>query len=122
MDLVPEINSLILSYFVDEKYDFIIVGAGPAGVQSAYCLEKMGRKYVLLEAGPGACHFFTKFPRQRRLISINKKFNFFPEDDFNLRHDWNSLLSDDPEMRFTNYSDQLYPNPDLLVQYVYQLL
>ena len=101
----------------DEKYDFLIIGAGPAGTQSAYYLEKLGRKYVVLEAGPGPCTFFTEYPRHRQLISINKRFNGFPEDDFNMRHDWNSLLSDDPEMRFTKYSDELFPPADVLVKY-----
>lgn len=102
---------------VDMNYEYIIVGAGPAGVQAAYYLEKAGRNYMILERGDKPCFFFEKFPRHRTLISINKRFNYFPEDDYNMRHDWNSLLSDDPEMRFTKYSEELFPPADLIVKY-----
>jgi thioredoxin reductase len=103
---------------VDEYHEYIIVGAGPAGVQAAYYLQKAGRDYVVLERGDKPGYFFERFPRHRTLISINKRFNYFPEDDYNLRHDWNSLLSDDPEMRFTKYSDQLFPSADKLLEYI----
>ena len=98
--------------------DFLIVGAGPAGVQMAYFLEKAGRDYVVLEASATAGSFYSKFPRQRTMISINKRFNYFSEADFNLRHDWNSLLSDDPELLFTHYSKKLYPDADDIVTYI----
>ena len=91
------------------NYEYIIVGAGPAGVQAAYYFEKAGRDYMIIEKGDKPCYFFEKFPRHRTLISINKRFNYFPEDDYNMHHDWNSLLSDDTEMRFTKYSDKLFP-------------
>jgi len=102
----------------DMRFEYVVVGAGPAGVQMAYQLEKAKRSYICLEAGPAACTFFSKFPRHRQLISINKRFNGFPEDEFNLRHDWNSILSDDPEMRFTKYSDKLFPPADGIVEYL----
>jgi hypothetical protein len=35
--------------------------------------------------------------------------------EFNLRHDWNSLLSDDETLRMTKYSKRLYPKADVLV-------
>lgn len=102
----------------EEYHEYIIVGGGPAGVQCAYYLEKAGRDYLILERGDKPGYFFERFPRHRTLISINKRFNYYPEDEYNLRHDWNSLLSDDPEMRFTKYSDQLFPPADKLVEYM----
>ena len=33
------------------ELDYMIVGAGPAGLQLAYFLKKSGRTYVILEAG-----------------------------------------------------------------------
>jgi thioredoxin reductase len=101
-----------------ECYDYLIVGAGPAGLQMGQLLARAGRSYLILEAGehPGA--FFDRFPRHRRLISLNKRFNYFPEPDFNLRHDWNSILSDDEGPRFTNYSDKLFPVADDYVAYL----
>ena len=52
--------------------DYLIIGAGPAGLQLAYFLQKAGRDYHLLEAGQGPGTFFRTFPRHRQLISSNK--------------------------------------------------
>ncbi|MDV3347339.1 pyridine nucleotide-disulfide oxidoreductase [Leptolyngbyaceae cyanobacterium CCMR0082] len=100
------------------RHKYIIVGAGPSGLQLGYFMEKNQKDYVILERNQTAGSFFSKYPLHRKLISINKKNNYFPEDDFNLRHDWNSLLSDDPEMRFTEYSDDLFPSADRLYEYL----
>jgi thioredoxin reductase len=101
-----------------EQYDYLIIGAGPAGLQMGYHLGAAGRRYLILEAGshPGA--FFDTFPRHRRLLSINKRYNYFPEPEFNLRHDWNSLLSNGSGPLFTSYSDKLFPDADELVRYL----
>ena len=32
--------------------------------------------------------------------------------------DWNSLLSDDPDLRFTRYSDRYFPAADDMVRYL----
>ena len=101
---------------IHKKY--LIIGAGPGGLQMAYFLERAGRDYLVLERNDVAGSFFATYPRHRKLISINKKHNYYPEDEFNWRHDWNSLLSDDPEMRFTKYSDELFSNADTLYQYL----
>ena len=61
--------------------DYLVVGAGPAGLQVGYYLEKSNRSYSILEKSEKAGSFFAKYPRHRRLISINKLytdfFNFF---------------------------------------------
>lgn len=70
-----------------------IVGSGPAGLQLAHYLKSSNISFVLIDADePGA--FFTRFPRHRQLISINKRVAPSRHLDFALRHDWNSLLSD----------------------------
>ena len=48
----------------------------------------------MLERASGPASFFEAFPRWRQLISINKAATGRGELDANLRHDWNSLLSD----------------------------
>ncbi|MCB1706915.1 MAG: NAD(P)-binding domain-containing protein, partial [Halioglobus sp.] len=83
----------------------------------AYFLQKNAREYVVLEKEGTAGAFFATQPVHRKLLSINKKYNYFTEEEFNWRHDWNSLLSDDPEMRFTRYTDELFPHADDIYRY-----
>jgi len=98
--------------------DYLVIGAGPAGVQLGYFLARAGRDYLVLEAGPTPGTFFRTFPRHRRLISINKPHTGWDDPELNLRMDWNSLLSDNPRLRFTRYSERYLPDPDDLVGYL----
>ena len=52
------------------------------------------------------------------MISINKRNTGERNRKFNFRHDWNSLLSDDDQLRFTHRSKQLFPSADLMVDYL----
>lgn len=59
-----------------------------------------------------------KYPRHRTLISINKFNTGTGNPEFNLRHDWNSLL-DDEGFRFPErYSSDFWPDADDLVDYI----
>lgn len=98
--------------------DYLIIGAGPAGLQLAASLERDGRDYVVLERGSGPGTFFTRFPRHRQLISVNKVNTGYSDPELSLRMDWNSLLSDDPRLLFTRYSDDYFPRADDLVRYL----
>ncbi len=98
------------------RVETLVVGAGPAGLQLAYYLQRQERSYVVLEAAkPGA--FFERFPRHRKLISINKIHTGSEDPEVNLRWDWNSLLCDDPEFRFAKYTQEYFPAAGDLVQY-----
>jgi len=99
-------------------FDYLIIGAGPAGLQLGHELEQNGRDYMILEGAdhPGA--FFSTFPRHRRLLSINKVFTGYDDTEINLRWDWNSLLSDSDELLFKNYSKAYLPHADDLVRYL----
>jgi thioredoxin reductase len=99
-------------------HDYLIIGAGPAGLQLAALLERDGHDYVVLEAGPASGTFFTRYPRHRQLISINKIWTGSEDPEFNLRSDWNSLLTDDPDLLFKNYSRRYFPDADDLVRYL----
>lgn len=101
-----------------EKHEYLIVGAGPAGLQLGYFLEKAERDYLILEAGDTAGTFFKSFPRHRQLISNNKVHTGFEDRELNLRWDWNSLLSDSDELLFRNYSTQYFPPADDMVRYL----
>ena len=98
--------------------DYLIIGAGPAGLQLAALLERDGRDYLVLEAGPAPGTFFATYPRHRQLISINKIWTGSEDPEFNLRADWNSLLTDDPALLFKNYSRRYFPQADDMVRYL----
>jgi thioredoxin reductase len=98
--------------------DYVVIGAGPAGLQLAYFLGRGGLDYLVLEAGPTPGTFFRTQPRHRRMISINKPHTGWHDPDKDLRVDWNSLLSDDPELRFTRYTDRYFPDADDYLRYL----
>ncbi|HEY4457145.1 MAG TPA: NAD(P)-binding domain-containing protein, partial [Pseudonocardiaceae bacterium] len=87
-----------------EVLDYLIVGAGPAGLQLAHDLDRAGRDYLVVEAGAAPGTFFSKYPRHRTLISINKVHTGYDDPELRMRMDWNSLLSDNPDLLFTRYS------------------
>jgi thioredoxin reductase len=99
-------------------FDYLIIGAGPAGCQLGYFLEKAGRNYLILEAGDSPGTFFRTFPRHRTLISNNKRHTGWSDPELNLRMDWNSLLSDDSHLLFTGRSTSYFPPADEMVRYL----
>uniref|UniRef100_A0A8C3WDV8 FAD-dependent oxidoreductase domain-containing protein 2 n=1 Tax=Catagonus wagneri TaxID=51154 RepID=A0A8C3WDV8_9CETA len=98
--------------------DYCVLGAGPAGLQMAYFLQQAGRDYTVFERAPGPGSFFTRYPRHRKLISINKRYTGKANAEFNLRHDWNSLLSHDPQLLFRHYSSAYFPDASDMVRYL----
>ncbi|MGH3862996.1 NAD(P)-binding domain-containing protein [Actinokineospora sp.] len=102
----------------DHVHRYLIVGAGPGGLQLSYFLQQAGADYVTLEreAIPGS--FFTRYPRHRRLISLNKVHTGQKDPEIALRWDWNSLLNDDPDLLFPRYSREYFPHTDDLLCYL----
>jgi hypothetical protein len=105
---------------------YIIVGSGPAGLQTAYAFQYdpiKRKQYTVFERNTKAGSFFEHFPRHRKLISINKRHVGSSSPEMHLRHDWNSLLSSfhtntSQRLLFTSYSNDFYPQADKLVQYL----
>ena len=98
--------------------DYLVLGAGPAGLQLGYFLGRAGRDYLIVEAGDTVGTFFRTFPRHRTLISVNKRYTGSTDAELNLRMDWNSLLSDDPDLLFTRYSERYFPDAADLLRYL----
>ncbi|XP_065302402.1 FAD-dependent oxidoreductase domain-containing protein 2-like [Dermacentor albipictus] len=101
-----------------KKFDYCIIGAGPAGLQMAYYLKKAGRDYRVFEKSNMTGYFFGTYPKHRKLISINKLHTGQQNPEYNLRHDWNSLLSDDPSLLFKHFSRDYFPHADAMVKYL----
>jgi cation diffusion facilitator CzcD-associated flavoprotein CzcO len=78
--------------------EYLVIGAGPAGLQMGRFLHRAGRDYLIVEAAAGPASFFRKFPRHRVLST----------DD-------NSLFEGVP---FSRYSKRSFPNADDLVRYL----
>jgi len=102
----------------DHTYEYIVIGSGPAGLQAGYFLEKYKKDYIILEKASTSGEFFKKYPIHRKLISLNKVHTGSDIKEFNLRHDWNSLLSDDDSLLFKHYTEEFYPHADYMVKYL----
>ena len=101
-----------------EHFEYLVVGAGPAGVQMGFHLQQAGRSYQILEAGSRAGTFFETHPRHRTLISINKVYTGYDDREINERWDWNSILGDGTEKLFKEYSKEYFPPADALLDYL----
>jgi thioredoxin reductase len=102
----------------NDAVSHLVIGAGPAGLQLAHHLREAGHTYAVLEAGEAPGTFFATYPRHRTLISINKPHTGTDDPELNLRMDWNSILSPDPELLFTRYSERYFPAADDLRRYL----
>ena len=102
----------------DHIYEYIVIGSGPAGLQTGYYLDKYKKDYIILEKASSSGDFFKKYPIHRKLISVNKVNTGSTDKEFNLRHDWNSLLSDDERLLFKEYTKEFYPHADCMVKYL----
>ncbi|MEV0263487.1 NAD(P)-binding domain-containing protein [Streptomyces sp. NPDC050617] len=102
----------------EESVDYLIVGGGPAGLQAGYFLGRAGRSYLIVESGTAPGTFFTRFPRHRKLISINKVHTSWDDPERRMRTDWNSLLGDEHAPLFTTYTERYFPAADDYVRYL----
>jgi thioredoxin reductase len=103
---------------MDVDFEYLILGAGPAGLQLGHHLSRAGRSYLILERGDSPGEFFKKLPRHRTLISSNKVYTGYDDPEINLRFDWNSILSDDAPLLFKEYTRKYFPGADTMVKYL----
>ncbi len=102
------------------KHDFetLILGGGPAALQLGYYLQRDGRSYRILEGNGRAGAFFAHYPRHRKMISNNKVHTGYDDPELRMRHDWNSLLTDDYSVLFRDFSVEYFPPADALLSYL----
>lgn len=103
---------------LEKVHDYIIVGAGPAGLQLGYFLKQAGRDFLILEGGSSVGSFFKQFPRHRKLISANKIYTGYSDRVRNLRWDWNSLIGEGDSPLFKEYNREYFPPADSMVEYL----
>jgi hypothetical protein len=73
----------------------------------------------VFEKSAVAGSFFDTYPRHRKLISINKRFTGRSDPNFNMRHDWNSLLhANDSVSPVTQRCEDRFPHADVLANYL----
>ena len=102
----------------NKHHEYIIIGAGPAGLQLGYYFQKEELDFLILEKNDTAGSYFKRYPRHGKLISINKVHTGFDDKDLNLRFDWNSLLCDEDKFMFKNYSKAYFPPAPTYVKYL----
>ena len=67
---------------IDDYYDVVVIGAGPAGIGVSILLQKLAINYLVLEkSSVGAS--FKQWPKETRFISPSFTGNFFKMPDLN---------------------------------------
>ena len=81
-------------------YDVVVVGSGPGGLQTAYCLRRLGVRHAVISRDQQPGGMFRRFPVYQRLISWTKPDA--PAERGSRDYEWydhNSLLADEPELK-----------------------
>jgi thioredoxin reductase len=90
----------LLKPFPPGDYDAVVIGTGPAGLQTSYCLSRAGVRHALLSADERPGGMFLRFPVFERLISWTHPDAPFERGTREYEwYDHNSLVADEPEHR-----------------------
>jgi thioredoxin reductase len=81
--------------FPPGDYDVVVVGSGPGGMQTSYCLSRLGVEHAALSRDEAPGGMFRRFPIFERLISWTKPDA--PVDRSTREYEWydhNSLIGE----------------------------
>jgi thioredoxin reductase len=82
------------------SYDIVVVGSGPGGLQTSYCLDRLGVRHAVISRDPAPAGMFRRYPIFDRLISWTKPDAPFERTSREYEwYDHNSLVADEPENR-----------------------
>ena len=86
--------------FPPGDYDVVVVGSGPGGLQTSYCLRSLGVRHAVLSRDDCPGGMFRHYPIFQRLITWTKPDA--PVERTSREYEWydhNSLLADEPEVK-----------------------
>ncbi|HEY6056641.1 MAG TPA: NAD(P)-binding domain-containing protein [Candidatus Limnocylindrales bacterium] len=86
--------------FPPGDYPVVVVGTGPGGLQTSYCLRRFGIRHALISADSAPGGMFRRWPFFQRLLSWTKPYApAVRRSRAYERYDWNSLIPDLDEHR-----------------------
>ncbi|HFW3146830.1 TPA: NAD(P)-binding protein, partial [Salmonella enterica subsp. enterica serovar Dublin] len=110
---------------MNDYYQNVIIGGGPAGINLALEFMKRDISYLLLESNESVGGQWDKLPVCGQLISLNKKY--VPKNDhtYRMRYDWHTLSSvsaddaeKDPKLLFTEWTSEHWPSARIYKKYL----